>query len=386
MVDRLRNLDRRFLGMIIFIFVVIIIIVIAMLILSLSSGGKKSYANIEKTMVSAAKKYYKDNPSMLPKEQGKDIEVDTTVLSSGGYMKDLSELTKDDECKGKVIVGKNKKDYDYTAYLDCGSKYQTALLYAKLIENTVTSGEGLYAVSDFIEAPTTLGVDDDGYDLSKNELLYGYVYRGQNVDNYIKIEKMLYRIVRIDGNNDFVVIQENNARASYFDNRYNSETEKNSGMNNYYLSRIYDYSKEYYSTKIKDDNVLKKKAVSKNMCVGERSIDDTVNDGSIECSKVLKNTYIGLLSTYDVINASISTECTGTGDPNCGNYNYLTGSSLYWLATPNSEDSHSVFVSNQNISPVETNRSSGYRYVYYLSNKLIYESGSGTKADPYIVK
>ena len=198
MVDKLRNMDRRFLGMLVFIIVVILIIVIAMLIISLSSGGKRSYASVEKTMVSAAKKYYKDNPSLLPQESGKDIEVDTTVLASGGYMKDLSELTKNDECKGKVIVGKNKNDYDYTAYLDCGSKYKTALLYARLIENTVTSGEGLYAVSDFIEAPTTLGVDDDGYDLSKNELLYGYVFRGQNVDNYIKIEKMLYRIVRID--------------------------------------------------------------------------------------------------------------------------------------------------------------------------------------------
>lgn len=386
MIEKIKNMDRRLLGMIGFILVVILIIVIAMVLLTIISGGKKSYSSIEKTMVKAAKKYYEDNPSLLPKASTKDSEVDASTLSSGGYMKELSDYTKGNKCSGKVIVGKTENDYDYTAYLNCGDKYKTALLYPMLIEKTVTSGEGLYKVSDFIEEPTNLSIDDDGYDLSKNELLYGYIYRGQSVDNYIKIGNELFRIVRIDGNNDLVVIQDNKVRTAYFDNRYNSETEKNSGLNQYYLSRIYDYGKEYYNTKIKADSIIKTKGVTKNICVGERSVDDTTNDGSLECSKVLKDSSIGLLSTYDVINASISTECVGTGDPNCGNYNYLIDSSNFWLATPSSEDTYSTFVANSSISPIESRNTGGYRFVFYLSNRLRYTGGTGTKKDPYIVK
>ena len=386
MIEKLRNMDRRLLGMITFILVVIFILIIAMVLLSLISGGKKSYNNIEKTMVKAAKKYYEDNPSLLPKESGNDTEVDAATLSSGGYMKDLSEYTKGSSCSGKVIVGKASDNYDYTAYLNCGDKYKTALLYPMLIENTVTEGEGLYKVSDIIEEPTTLGLDDEGYDLSKNPLLYGYIYRGQSVNNYVKIGNELFRIVRIDGNNDLVIIQDNRMKTAYFDNRYNSETGKNSGINQYYLSRIYDYGKEYYNTKIKDDSIIKTKGVTKNICVGERSVDDTVNDGSIECSKVLKNSYYGLLSTYDVVNASISTECIGTGDPNCGNYNYLVDSTNFWLSTPSSEDTNSVFMANASVGPVGARSTGGYRLVFYLSNRVRYDGGTGTRKDPYIIK
>ncbi len=388
MMDKLRNMDKKILAMLIFIIVVILVLVFALIILSLTTGGKMSYTKVEQTMVRAAKKYYKDNPSLLPKAYGKDSEVDDTTLASGGYMKDLSTYTDGKSCTGKVIVGKTKTDYDYVAYLDCGDSYQTALFYKILIDKKVDSGEGLYAVEDFITTDYNLDIDEDGYDLSTNELLKGYVFRGQRVDNYVSINKATYRIVKIDGNNDIMIVQDKINNTAYFDNRYNSETEKNSGINDFSVSRVYDTARDYYETKIINDNPIRTKGVPKSICVGARSEDESRTDGSVECSKVLKDTYIGLLSVYDVMNASLSSECSSTTDPNCGNYNYLTEIGEFWTVTPNDDNSYTEYkvTKNKGIVSSETKYSSGYRYTFYLSNKVIYVSGSGTKTDPYIIK
>ena len=36
----------------------------------------------------------------------------------------------------------------------------------------------------------------------------GYIFRGENVDNYIKLDNKLYRIIKIDGNSDFMIIKD----------------------------------------------------------------------------------------------------------------------------------------------------------------------------------
>ena len=388
MIEKLRNLDKKILAMVIFVIVIILILVFALIILSLTTKRKiNTYGSIESTMVEAAKKYYKDNPSLLPTTAGKDVEIDATTLSSAGYMDDLSAYSNDADCTGKVIVRKTNDGHSYTANLNCGDKYHTPLMYQVLINKKVTSGDGLYAVEDFINTDFNLGVDEDGYDLSSNELLRGYIFRGSNVDNYVKIGKSYYRIIRIDGNNDIELMMVKYPSSSVFDNRYNSEIEKYNGINNYDISVINNYAKTYYRDQIESNNVIKTKGVSKNVCIGERGVDDTKNDGSIECSKVLKETYVSLLPAYEILSASLSDECTNTYDPNCGNYNYLTDMRPFWTLTPCDINSYSQFVMvNKSVLYATTSRNYGYGFVFYLSNSLLYVSGSGTYNDPYIVQ
>ena len=391
MLENIKKVDRKIIMMIGFLLALIILIIIIMIVINMLNNGKLSYSKIESKMVSGAKSYYKTNSALLPTEVDKTVEVDASTLASEGYIKDLSEYVKDDSvvCSGKVIVAKTQDDYDYVASLDCGDKYKTSFLYQKVLEQgTVTSGEGLYNTEDFITTTPNLGIDEEGYDLSQNPLLGGYVFRGQNVNNFVKIDNNLYRIVKIDKNNDIVIATTNKRLRGVFDDRYNSETDRQTGINDYSVSRAYETLKKQYNDVLISDkgSVLYTKRVTKDLCIGRRSADNTTKDGSAECAKVMKGQYFGLLPAYDIMNASLDSNCTSTVSKECGNYNYIVDTS-YWSATGDVDSTSLVYRINQNsLKTYNANLTLTLKYVLFLSNRTIFKSGTGTETDPYILK
>ena len=75
-----------------------------------------------------------------------------------------------------------------------------------LIEKDLTSsGNGLYKMEDVVETGETLGIDDDGYDLSTNELMQGYIYRGEAVNNFVKIDDVNY-LAGYTGKEDHLIL------------------------------------------------------------------------------------------------------------------------------------------------------------------------------------
>ncbi len=386
MLENIKKVDRKILTMLVFLVVVIVIIIIAVICVLLFSNRKLSYSKIEDKIKNAAVTYYGDHKDNLPEEVGETSTVTVDELVSNKYVKDLSKYTaKGVSCGGRVVVRKTVSGYDYVPFLSCGKAYESVLLSEKLIDNVVTEGNGLYEMSTVVRPGISLGYDEEGYDLSSNELMRGYIFRGEKVDNYLKLASKTYRIVKIDGNGDFTVYPINLEDNGPFDNRYNSETKNNYGINDYRVSRAYEYVSSVFQ-KVKPDSVLKSKVVAKNLCIGSRKNADTATDGSLECSKVMKNQYFGLLSAYDVMNASISTECTNTNNKGCQNYNYLMRDDAYWTLTPTAANSYRVYGVNGAISLTEANNYYKYKYIYFLSGDLVYVSGTGTYDDPYIVR
>lgn len=386
MIDKLKNMDKKMLIMLGFLVFIIFIIIIIMIIMSMSGSGKMTYQRAEKEMVSAAKRYYKDNKSSLPQNEGEEAKVDTDTLISNDYLVDFSGDLGED-CSGTVLVGKTKNDYDYVADLTCGDKYSTNFLYRKLLENVVSSGNGLYKVEDLITTDNNLTFDESGYDLSKNELMSGYIFRGNDVNNYISFgTKTLYRIVKIDGNNDIMVIPVRNNLTSYFDNSFNTETNQRDGINDYSMSKAKKALDDFYNG-LESENILRVKSVPKHICIGTRSEDDTTRDGSSECSKVLAGQYYSLIPVYDYMNASLDTECVEPLNPSCTNYNYMTvNSSSFWTMTASSDDSYSAFLITGKPKLEKVSRSAKLNYAIYLTNRLLYVSGTGTQKDPFVVK
>lgn len=386
MLENIKKVDKKIIVMAGMVLGIILIIVVAVIIVSLTSGGSISYDKIEEKLTTAAKDYYKDNNGSLPKEIGESVEVDASKLSSAGYIKDISDYAEDGvTCSGKVYVTKTSAGYDYATILDCGKNYKTSFLVDKLLENVVTSGNGLYSMEDVVVTGATLGVDEDGYDLSSNELMRGYIYRGDKVDNYIKFGESLYRIIKIDGNNDFVVSSSVKQTSVVFDNRYNSESTQTTGINDYTVSRIYDSLIENYGT-LSEKGFIKRKGITKNVCIAPRNVDDIATDGSIECSKVLKDQFYSLIPVFDIMNASLAEQCDTLSNKECMNYNYLITNSGYWTLTPSDKNSYTAYKVSSGIISAKTNTNAPMKHVYYLTNKLVYVSGSGTKADPYIIK
>ncbi len=343
-------------------------------IFSLFTKKEYSYTDLEKILKEAAISYFHDHKDRLPQTNHQIVEIESTTLVAAEKMKDLQEYTKEElNCSGKVLVEKTENNYLYTPYLDCGTQYITKELYKKVIEDNqpVTSGYGLY--------------QNNGT----------YIYRGENLKNYIQLDKATWRIVKITSENNLVLIKEEeigNSRA--WDDRYNTEINYTAGVNNYNTSRIKEYLEKSYQGKQENEEVYlskedKTKLSSFDLCIGKREEQEIGNDNSIECSgEKLNNQKIGLLTLSEYMNASIDSNCKTAESKSCQNYNYLATDYDWWLLTASKNKSYEVYTIEQdgNITLSTASTYANVRPVIYLNNKVLYKSGKGTKENPYKIK
>ena len=347
---------------------VVIVFILVMFLLTSCSNGKKSYKDIEAIIAEATESYFADHKENLPKKDGETQPIDVSILVAEGYMKDLTKYT-NAMCTGEVRVQKVGSTYSYTPKLNCGESYTSRELsdQIKADNSTVSSGYGLYNKSG------------------------NYVFRGETVNNYVQLENSLWRVVKITSSgNTVLILDEPLQMTSPYDNRFNTESNYKSGINNYSASRLKEKLLEEYD---KEDSFLsasdKAKTTTYNVCSGERGIKETGVEQAVECKKTEQNQKVGLLTAIDYMNASIDPACTTAGSKNCQNYNYLNGPKTeWWTLTPSKTNNYLAYMVsiNNGIKETETYNYAAIRPVVYLNSNVLYKSGSGTKEDPYMVK
>lgn len=366
-----KDIKKKLMRIMLIVVGILVVFLIIILILSLFNSGNKTYEEIEEDLKNAAIEYYEVQSGLLPQEEGETITVRAKTLANAGYMDPLSELREGENCSGRVEVTKVGNNIIYTPYLECGDKYTTKELYKAVLEQgIVTSGNGLY-------------------DMNGEK-----VYRGDAVNNYVQLDNGIYRIVKVTSDNKLLLIlnEMDSTLSIYYDDRYNQDRLFNSGFNDYRVSRIYEYLNDLYNNKL-DISLLsnkdKGKLTSFNLCIGKRTPTEIVNNNSIECSDVLENQMIGLLTVSDYMNASLDTNCRATTDKSCQNYNYLRLSNTeWWLVTGNSLNNYESYVVKGN-GYIEENTASGYkklRPTVMLNNNVMIKSGSGSESNPFILK
>ena len=353
---------------------ILILIFLLILIVTVIIGRNYTYDKIEQVLKNAAIKYYQVQDVLLPSNEGEKSEVDATTLASDDYklMKPLSKLKKNVSCTGKVVVEKVNNEYVYTPYLDCGNSYKTEELYKAVTSKnkTVTSGNGLY------------------------EMNGEHVFRGDKVNNYVKLSKGLFRIVKITSDNKILLIPEfDEYYSDVWDDRYNADMGYSSGINSYRPSRMRDMLASIYADKLKEFSLLsdndRQKLTTFSFCIGKRSAEEENNTGAVECADSLDNQMIGLLTASDYINASIDVNCKNTVSKSCQNYNYLKiKNTAWWLGTAPSFDTNDVYYVNENGYLLYSNASSLniIRPTVMLNNNVMIRSGKGTESDPFILK
>lgn len=351
-----------------------VVLLLILFIISLFTSKKYDYGDIEDILTNAAKSYFADFPESLPKDEGSVVEIDSSNLVAAEKMKDLSEYLPDgDVCSGSVKVEKSGSLYLYTPYLNCGDKYSTTELYKKIIDddNIVTSGDGLYPRNG------------------------SYYFRGEKVNNYVKMDESLWRIVKVTADDNVVLINaEGLDFAQPWDDRYNESRYYESGINVYGVSRIREYLERIYSKPVKDDGELilsksdKSKLVSFNVCTGKRDENSESNDNSLECAETLKEQKIALLTLSDYMYASLDPNCKNANTKSCTNYNYLAIDDEWWLVTANSQDSSTAFKVEKDgsLKVDNANTYSVVRPVVYLNSKVLLKGGKGTLDKPYVLK
>ena len=366
-----KEMKKKLMRMMLIVVGILVVFLIIILIFSFLGSGNKSYEEIEQDLKNAAIEYYEVQSGLLPREEGETITVRANTLADAELMKPLSELREGENCSGRVEVTKVGDNIIYTPYLECGDNYTTKELYKAVLEQgIVTSGNGLY-------------------DLNGEK-----VYRGDDVNNYVSLDNAIYRIVKVTPDNKLLLIlnEVDSTLSSYYDDRYNPAKRFNSGFNDYRISRIKEFLDDLYSSK-NDIKILskndKEKLASFNLCIGKRNATETNNTNAIECSEVLENQMIGLLTASDYMNASLDANCKATTDKSCQNYNYLRlKETEWWLLTGNAANDYEAYIVKSN-GYIDINTTSGYKKIrptIMLNNNVMIKSGNGSASNPFILK
>ena len=341
--------------------VLLLILIIA--IGSCSNSKPVSYDNLENNMVSAAKKYYSENKKNLPKE-GVTIKVSTDTLIEEGYLNNLVDpKDSSNKCSGYVEVTNEEGNYSYLPFLTCKGTYELSYL-TDVIKKTQLDeyGNGVYEI--------------DGE----------YIYRGDEVNNYVSFADKLWRIVKIDSEGDIKLVLAEKTDDSYeWDDTYNSEKQNSVGnTSDYSISKIRKSLNKYYEEEFSKDE--KAKIVAKDLCVGKLASTDEYSKEK-ECSVVQEKEKIGLLVASDYKNASLDEGCVYINNDECSNYNYLSDTNFSsWLLTTSNENTYTAFYISNTIIAGRASRAKKITPSIYLSKKLLTSGGKGTLEKPYIIK
>lgn len=348
--------------------------ILFIIILFLIAGCNKhsySYSELKEKMTLVADEYFKKDENK-PKNDGEEASYTLNQMINDGKIDSIEKLfdKKDYSCSGEVTAVNNDGNLLFTTILNCDDKEDdTVFLNNKVIaDNLVTTGVGLY------QNETTNGTR--------------YIFKGETKNNYINWNEELYRIIRINEDGTIRVMKFENDFITSWDNRYNNNTLRSSGYNTYYLtdvnidSRIKEKLKNDYD---KLSNESKKYIASQSLCIGERDVNESINDGTVECSKTLDNQKYGLLTVYEYLQATLDPNCNTISDRECKNYNWIAAASLYtWLITPVSgNDYEAYYLLNNKIQVEECNNVNTYIPVFNITKKALYVSGDGTKTNPY---
>ena len=343
----------------------IVVVIILLIIINACSNGSGSYDKIEQKMVNAAKSYYASHEKNLPKEESGTVKVTINTLIEAELLKEVKDpKNKDQDCSGYVEVTKVGKEYSYTPFLVCKGNYEPKYL------------------TDIVKQSK-----QDEYGNGVYEMGGEYVYRGDDVKNYVSFNNQLWRIVKVDSEGDIKLVLAKYTDDQYaWDDSYNSEKNDSSGITTDYLhTNIRKVLKSYYKSNLSKDS--KAKVVSKNLCIGKYLITDEFSNEK-ECSVVKENEKIGLLTANDYHLASLDSNCVTLKSRECANRNYLADSSYFntWLLSTASENTYKAYSISKTISEMYASTSKKINPTIYLSQKVVVLDGKGKESLPYIIK
>lgn len=362
----LNNINKKYLMLGGIILGSVVIIVLILVIISATKGGKVTYKDIENQMYKASINYYKKHEKDLPKKDGATVSISIDKLIKSGNLSDFKDrLDENVSCDGEVRITNNNDNYIYLPYLDCKKEYKTENLADKIIEtdNLNEIGEGLYNVED------------------------NYIFRGENVNNYIKFAGRNWRIIRINEDGTIKIILPERIDQTTWDDRYNVDKKFNSGINGYNMSRIKDTLQELYNSEELFNDSDREKMMTWEVCIGNREIESSINDGSLECSSTVADQQLGLIQLNEYMNPSLDENCLKPSDRSCANYNYLaTFERSYWTITADADTSYMVYYVDNYADLKQAGSVSGLNPVVILTKNLIYDGGNGTLEEPYKIK
>ena len=371
MIDAIKKLDKKFLILVSCLLGLPILLIIFLAIIQGCSNKTISHEKYEEKMIEAYERYLEDE-NKLPKLEGEYASIKLDKLVELEYIKSPEELLKDSNCKGSVSVRRNGASVqiteggylNYIVNLEC-DEYKTVKLIDKLKENIVTEKSGLYVVND------------------------GYIYKGDKINNFVSFDNNTYRIMSIDKDGIIKLIKSDYETTNkVWDKKFNVEVNRYSGKNIAEDSEMLITLQEDYNNPKKFSAEGRKHIVAYDSCVGKRSSVDFSIDKTKDCSAVLKNQLLSLISVSEFALASLDPDCKSLDSRSCINYNYLNDViGTTWTLNTSSDNTYEVlYISSSVMYSDYANKTNPYNLVLHIDGNELYKGGEGTIENPYVIE
>ena len=263
---------------------------------------------------------------------------------------------------------------DKTAYYSCigiEDQIKTPQNYptikAKLVPTSGTLATGLY-------------VDSTASDR--------YIYKGTAVNNYVKFDSQLWRIVAIEPDNTVKIMLASSATTIPWDS--DSKIEWSSATINNYLNMT------FYSS-ISDTNKLIRRPINIGTIydTGTMTKNEIIEqENRVQYTPAENEGHVTLISAADYLKATTDASCTANAfnNNNCKSWIYLNnGSSGVWAINsaidPNNTSLKLATYINASgaLSKIATTTGNRMYPVVYLNPDVKISTGSGTEGSPYVL-
>ena len=204
---------------------------------------------------------------------------------------------------------------------------EVTLLVNIIKEKVVTSGDGLYNEENI------------------------FVYKGENVNNYVKYSNMLFRIIKVNRDNTIEMVLDDSLNYLSYD----------SEKINYKESDLNKYLNDVFYNNIKGKSLIKTP-----YCSGKVNDVNNVECGDIEID------YVKLLSLSDYLNSKVDDK------------SYLNKDEIVWLN--NSNDDSIWLLNNGSLSMGKPSDLYLVKPVISFDNLSAFVSGDGSKDKPYVIE
>lgn len=371
MIEAIKNINRKMLIIFGCLIIIPVVLILFIAVLQGCSSKKMSYENYQLKLISGLEKYIKLKKIDLTSE-GSKITVSINDLVKDGYIKSPDKVLNDTNCNGSVTAIRNGSSIEaneggfvnYLVSLKCDN-YKTVSIKDKLLEDLTENESGLYQSGD------------------------EYIFKGTNPNNYVLMGKKTFRVLKIDKDGILSMIKvEPEISARLWDNKYNIETKRYTGMNIFKDSKIRTQLVDVYLNTKSVNAESKKHVMAYDSCIGTRKKEDYSINKDIDCSEKIEGEIVSLLNISDYAMASTDVNCTNVMERSCNNYNYLYGVfSSTWTSNGTSDNTYEVAtIMNGNIEYRNANEYNEYNIVVHIDGKELFTEGRGTFDNPYVIK
>lgn len=404
-------MNKKFLGKLKFL---ITIAIVCLFIWFLVIGPMIKFKNYEETFRDAALRYYELNSKELPTgERVKTLSLNALYKSS--YLKeDFYVPNSNKTCsieKSWVKVRRDKNgEYEYIVYLDCGvfksnvdhegpeikingkdvvtinvgdeykdqgvkrvkdnvdGKLNPDIVTIKdnVNSNKIGTYEVEYVALDSLNNKTTVtrtvNVVKSLKGVVKKDLGEETNYKGNPLNNYIRLSNMYFRIFGLTDDGDVIVVSDE-------DIAYVSYDKVEKWLDEYYYEHLNDFTK---------DNIVETKFC--NMAVDDSNINIK------ECNQYTKKKKVYIPSVIEVNKAS-----DGIINPSTGINNFMRPNTISWVS--NEKDSSEAYTTRDRFFGLENlekaflsfdkTHNYGVKPMFVIKGDILVTKGDGTFKTPY---